>query len=335
MKHGAGIAYTAAAAALGLLVATPALATVQRTFVSTGGSDAAACSLTAPCRTFAAAMVQTTAGGEVVVLESGGYGPTTITKAVSIVTPAGTYAGISVAAGLDGIVVNAGPTDEVILRGVTINAQGGNNGVVFNSGAALYIESCTIRGFATAGTANVKFAPSGASKLFVKDSFFRGGANGVLLANGATAASVTIDNTRIESNGVGVSAATFGGSVALRNSIVTESTSHGVNLTTAGAQALDVALDNVLVSNSGGNGLNVAGGGITVAVTNSTLVKNAVGAFAQGGATAATVRLTNNVISRNTTGIGTGANGAILTPQSNTIEGNGTDGTASGNYTNK
>ena len=321
-------------AVVGLAPAPSSAVTSQRTFVSAGGNDAAACSLSAPCRGFAAALAQTNPGGEIVVLDSAGYGPVTITKAVSIVVPPGIYAGVSVTTpGTDGIVVNAGAGDEVILRGLTINNQGGNNGVVFNSGAALYVESCTIRGFALASMANLKFAPAGASKLFVKDSYIRSGQAGINLANGTTAASATIDNTRIESNVNGVTA-TFSGALALRNSVVAENANHGVNLQTGAGQVLDAALDNVMLSNNDTNGLNVAGSGITVAMSSSTVVGNITGVFVQGGGSAATARLTNNVISRNTTGIQTGANGSVLSPASNTIEGNGTDG-APGGYSPK
>jgi hypothetical protein len=323
----------AALLAVTTCAASPAAWAVQRTFVSALGSDAANCQLATPCRGFAAALVQTSPSGEIVVLDSAGYGPVTINKAVSIVVPPGIYAGVSVLAGTDGIVVSAGAADEVILRGLTINNQGGNNGVVFNSGAALYIESCTIRGFSAPGMANVKFAPSAASKLFVKDSYIRGGQAGINLVNGATLASATIDNTRIESNVIGITAS-FAGAIALRNSIVSENTGHGVNLQTGAGQVLDAALDNVMLSNNDSNGLNVAGGSITVAMTGSTAVGNITGVFVQGGSTAATARLTNNVISRNTNGIQTGANGSILSPTSNTIEANGTNG-APGAYSPK
>jgi hypothetical protein len=320
--------------AMAAILPSTAAATAQRTFVSALGVDTNACSLAAPCRGFAAAMLQTNPGGEVVVLDSAGYGPVTITKAVSIVVPPGIYAGVSVTvAGTDGIVINAGPTDEVILRGLTINNQGGNNGIVFNSGAALYVESCTIRGFSIGGMANLKFAPAGASKLFVKDSYIRGGQAGINLVNGTTAASATIDNTRIESNVNGVTTS-FSGALALRNSIIAENTSHGVSLSTGAGQVLDAALDNVLLANNDSNGLNVAGSNITVAVSSSTVVGNITGISVTGGASAATARLTNSVISRNTTGISTGALGAILSPASNTIEGNGTNGSP-GSYAQK
>ena len=86
------------ALALFILTSTDAAATAQRTFVASSGNDANVCSLTLPCRGFAAAVAQTTAGGEVIVLDSGGYGPVTITQSVSLIAPAGVYGGITVPA---------------------------------------------------------------------------------------------------------------------------------------------------------------------------------------------------------------------------------------------
>src|SRR5215831_4846127 len=72
------------ASSLLLILASGASAQVQRTFVSGGGSDSNPCSRTAPCRTFGQALSQTSSGGEVVALDSAGYGPFSITQAVSI-----------------------------------------------------------------------------------------------------------------------------------------------------------------------------------------------------------------------------------------------------------
>jgi len=83
----------------GMLAAGAAQATATRTFVSVGGSDANACSVAAPCRTFARAAAATSSNGEIVVLDSGGYGPVTITQSLAITAPPGIYAGISVPSG--------------------------------------------------------------------------------------------------------------------------------------------------------------------------------------------------------------------------------------------
>src|ERR1700676_4775630 len=81
------------------LLPAPAMAQNTRTFVSPTGSDAAACSLAAPCRTFAVAISKTNPGGEIDVLGTAGYGAFTINKAISIVNPGGVEAGIAVSAG--------------------------------------------------------------------------------------------------------------------------------------------------------------------------------------------------------------------------------------------
>jgi hypothetical protein len=56
------------------LSAAPVQAGPNRTFVSGKGTDSGACSLAAPCRTFAFALTQTAAGGEIDVLDPAGYG---------------------------------------------------------------------------------------------------------------------------------------------------------------------------------------------------------------------------------------------------------------------
>ena len=119
-------------------------ATAQRTFVSSQGVDNPSCSLVAPCRQFAAAVAATSAGGEVIVMDSAGYGPVTITKSVSIVSPTGVYAGISVFTGA-GIVVN-GSGISVVLRGLSLIGQGGIGlaGIQFLQGAKLTVLDCDI-----------------------------------------------------------------------------------------------------------------------------------------------------------------------------------------------
>lgn len=65
----------------------------QRTHVSasfgTDSNTASNCTELAPCRTFQAAVKVTDANGEVIVLDSGEYGPVTITRSVALIAPAG------------------------------------------------------------------------------------------------------------------------------------------------------------------------------------------------------------------------------------------------------
>jgi hypothetical protein len=106
-------------------LASAALASANRTFVSGSGSDGntgANCSAGSPCRSFAAAYSVTSSGGEIIALDSAGYGEVTITGPVSIV--GALIASVQVAANSTGITINAGPTDNIILRNLQIN--GGN-----------------------------------------------------------------------------------------------------------------------------------------------------------------------------------------------------------------
>src|SRR5579885_2827478 len=105
-----------------VLASSSAHAQATRTWVSGVGDDANPCSRTAPCKTFAGAISKTAAGGEIDALDPGGFGTVTITKAITIDgTPF--QAGV-LAAGVNGIVVTAGTSDIVVLRGLSIQGQG-------------------------------------------------------------------------------------------------------------------------------------------------------------------------------------------------------------------
>ena len=94
-----------------------------QTFVSASlGNDANPCTRQSPCLTFAAAFAQTTAGGEINVLDTGDFGPVTITNSV-------TLRGYDVEAGIlvsnnNSIIVQAGATDRVVLEGLDIEGTG-------------------------------------------------------------------------------------------------------------------------------------------------------------------------------------------------------------------
>ena len=102
-------------------------ATIQRTFVSTSGSDANLCTATAPCRNFAAAIANTTAGGEVVALTSGGDGPFTVSKAITIAGAPGEHVAVTAFAGT-AVYVNAGAEDTVVLRNLYLTGLGARHG---------------------------------------------------------------------------------------------------------------------------------------------------------------------------------------------------------------
>src|SRR5262247_2954096 len=151
---------TSSLAALAILLAlglssAPVHAQLARTHVSAAtGNDANDCNRLTPCRTFQKAHDSTLAAGEITVLDPGGYGALTITKAISIINDGVGEAGILVSGGLNGISINAGPSDAVSLRGLTVKGIGfgGGNGIVFNAGGSLTVEHCAIRTLDGGGT---------------------------------------------------------------------------------------------------------------------------------------------------------------------------------------
>jgi hypothetical protein len=101
----------------GLVQASP-----ERVFVSASGHANHSCSLTAPCRTFAEALNAVADGGEVVALDTAGYGIVSITKSVTITAAPGVYADITAPSGANGITINA-PGGNVRIRGISIDSQ--------------------------------------------------------------------------------------------------------------------------------------------------------------------------------------------------------------------
>ena len=128
--------------------AAPAQA--QRVFVSATGSDGNPCSFASPCRTFQHAHDTAPANGEIDVLDPAGYGPLTITKAISIQGHG--FSGISAINGATAITINAGASDAVSLRGLLIDGAGtGSSGIQYNTAANVTIADCVIRNFTSNG----------------------------------------------------------------------------------------------------------------------------------------------------------------------------------------
>ena len=262
-----------AAAGFALLVAAPAHAQATRTWVSGVGDDANPCSRTAPCKTFAGAISKTAAGGEITCIDPGCFGAINITKAITI-DCGGTFGSI-LAAGTNGVLVNAPAAEKVVLRNLSIDgASTGITGVRFNTGREVLIENVSIFGF----TAN------GVEVLLST-------ANGVLNMNNVTITKVN----------KGVRLAPSGGFFAVASIVDTRiwgAVATGVELATNNAVA---AVDRSVVSESfitGGTAFHVlTGTNGTLMVENSQVTNNSTGFNVAGG----TVRIANNGIYDNTT----------------------------------
>lgn len=132
-----------------VLHAAPAAAQATRTWVSGVGDDANPCSRTAPCKTFAGAISKTATGGEINVLDPGGFGGVTITKSISIIS---TFEAGVLVSGTNGIIINVPDGSYVLLEGLDIEGLNtGLNGVTILNGGKTMIRKCAIRNFSQAG----------------------------------------------------------------------------------------------------------------------------------------------------------------------------------------
>jgi hypothetical protein len=174
MKRFVLIVAVAAAAAS----SAPAAAQQIRTFVSGHGADSGTCGVGSPCRTFAYAITQTGAGGEITVLDPAGYGAVAITKSASIINDGVGEAGVTVTTLGDAISVNAGVSDVVNLRGLTLVGNGvGASGISLLNANTLNVQNCVIRGFGI----GMDLITGGSSQINVSDTIVSNNGNGIEL----------------------------------------------------------------------------------------------------------------------------------------------------------
>src|ERR1700687_5862050 len=189
---------------LSFAAASPVFGLANRVFVSArSGNNANSCdNIATPCPTFAGAVTQLNPDGEVIVLDSGGYGPVTITQSVIIEAPAGVTAFIHPPSGGGAVTVNASGAT-VVLRGLTMDGAGAatGNGINVQAVAVLHVENCTIAGFP--GGNGIFFGSAG--QLFVKDTIIRKiGGPGIWVGPSSGLAQASVDRCRLEQNGFGV-----------------------------------------------------------------------------------------------------------------------------------
>jgi hypothetical protein len=266
------------------------------TFVSGKGNNTNACSLTAPCRTFAKAVSKTDSGGEVVVLNSAEYGPVTITKSISIIAPQGVYAAINVLSG-NGITINAG-TSIVALKGLSIISQGGDNGIQSNAVGTLLVENCSVSGFIGYGI--VHLAPD--SNLIVRDSALQNNHTGIEIDNISGTVKAAIDRTKIDSNYYGFNLYPTGSGTA--RATVSNSTASNCGYgfqNLYSSQTSQLNLESCIVSNNIGIGVTMDNYNPSsyTAISNCTITNNYYGVY-RGNSTFYT--MSNNKIIGNYTG---------------------------------
>jgi len=295
-------------AALGLILLlaggapTGAQGLAAQTWIAGDGDDASpTCSRAAPCRFFSTALPKTAAGGEITFVSGAGGGPITIDKSISIIAE-GFTGGVLVSSGA-GIVVNAGPNDVVVLRGLDIEGVGtGAVGIRFDAGRALFVEDSTIDHFAGDG---IRMQVGTSARLHVVNTAIRHNtSSGIRVSTTSGQVDAIIDGVALDSNGVGLDVRDRT-HATIRNSVVSGNTVAGLQAQAATGTTVTTALN----------------------VESTSTSFNAVGIQAGGGSQPSIVPIANVTVNGNGVGINIGALGSVISFGNNTISGNGTDGT--------
>jgi len=152
-------------------------------------------------------------GGEVVAIDTAGYGAMAIHKSVSVIVPLGVHAGLSPSSGIPitgypgqytVVLIDIASTDVVVLRGLVIAHQGNVTGGidwVGQGGGIVHVENTVVSGFPVEG-----LYMEGPGQLYVKDSILRDNYHG-LYANGngyGTTSKIFGDRVHIENSQYGV-----------------------------------------------------------------------------------------------------------------------------------
>jgi hypothetical protein len=169
-----------AATAIALASAVTAEAQNARSFIATTGNDANNCTPSAFCRTLVRALAVTLPHGEIVMVDTGGYGPGTITQPVTI-SSIGVDGSIDLVAPGDGLVINTG--GDVTINGVNFRGHGsGTNGILVTQVGFLRLYGVEIENFTNDG---IDFEATG--NLAVYDSKINDCGHDGLLVQGAGA----------------------------------------------------------------------------------------------------------------------------------------------------
>jgi hypothetical protein len=279
---------------LTLGIAALAQAQATRTWVSGVGDDVNPCSRTAPCKTFAGAISKTASPGIINCLDPGGFGAVTITKDITI-DCTGTLGSV-LSSGVQGVIVNALTTHNIVLRAIDINGAGttlGTNGVNVIQAKSVHLEDVNIANYS---------------------------GQGLQTTNTSNQISVTLNSCQVMNvGGVGVKAAsTSTGSTLL--AVVDTEVSNNANGIDVAAGSSSAQVSNSWVTKNAGFGFQVEPGTSGAMLESSTIAFNGNGIVA-GTTGSPTIRVSRCAIHANFTNGLTGP-GTTKCFSNNVIDGN-------------
>jgi hypothetical protein len=252
----------------------------SETFVSNTGLDTHNCGTVAQaCASFAQAIQETAAGGQITVLNSGDYGFVNIAHSLSVVGADGGGTPVDVMPANTGcggqcalINIETGPSDVVTLRGLVINGTNVPNfvPVQINNAARVNIENCLLL---NGNPASLLIHP------FVVGNTL------------ATDFSVTIQDTTMNGGATGLKVTPVPGvniSVGITRSHFDNNTGGGIRIDTSGGGTATTTISDSSIGFNGGNGINAVAGANqnVISIKNSVIARNSAAGVQANGATA-------------------------------------------------
>lgn len=241
------------------LLVGPADATMDHTYVSGTGSDSGGCtSPSIACRTFAYAIGQTSAYGDIIAINAADYGPVSITKSINLIAQAAGPAGVTVGTG-NAITISAGTGDVVNLRGLTLDGdQTASSGIVLSSAGSLTISGCFIYNFKNTGILLTPSNYSAGNVSILNSVLNNNGAGLTIRGSGDFKTFVTVRNVVANYNGTGFSVT--GATMTFADSMATGNTEYGILIGPIGGDVDHSALLSYGDNEINGNGTDVSGG---------------------------------------------------------------------------
>jgi hypothetical protein len=252
-------------------------------WVGPNGSDANACSQTAPCATFQGAINKGSVS-QINCLSSGSYGAVIITASITIDCGSGNIGDVIVSSG-DAITINTSSAAVIVLRHLNVNGLGSGQSSVGIVAApfigTLIVDDCVIQGFNSFG---IGFMPiNGRGLLQVSNSQIFGNFDGITVQPpSGQIASVTVNRVELIGNsgrglffaGAGVVAG------AMRDTVVG---ANGIDGVLSQASQVYFTIEESSIVDNLSNGIESGSAGSIVNVGSSTIGGNGTGVLASQG----------------------------------------------------
>ena len=279
---------------------------LSKIFIASTGSDSNDGAPSTPKRTLQAAHNAVAIGGEIVILNTAGYGSLSISKDVSVTAPPGINGFITVSSGT---AVNIQANLKVALRGLTIQGTSSQaiTGIYSSGVQSAVIDSCRVSGFGNAGNSSSGGIVMGTStyvgNILIKDTEISacpgGGIVHGIIGNPNSLCVLVVERCNLFANNTGLLSGSSG-RATVRDSYFVGNT--GIAIQSGGYVSGDVIM-NIEGCTVTGNGTGIYGYSNNNAFVSNTLISGNT-----TGVTGTVKSYGNNTLLNNTT------DGSMATP---------------------